>query len=89
MLKPIKEIRSIDGVQDFGYFYVCIKPLIKDFEHKSRHYIEKQTGLDHKTVQKLIDGTHIRTEHKVIERICYCFNCNIKDFCVYIPPKND
>lgn len=87
-MQAITELQSIDGIEDFGHYYVCIKPLTKHLKNHSNHYIEKQTGLDHHTVKKLLAGTHLKSDHKVIERICFCFMCDISDFCFYTPPND-
>lgn len=85
-MKPIK-VRSIDGYEDFGHFYVCIADLVKPL-NCSISYLVKMTGLNYRTLQKLINGNNQRTiEHSTIERICFCFNCKPEDFCFYIPPR--
>lgn len=80
-------IRSIDGYEDFGHFYVSIAHLVKPL-NCSITYLVKTTGLNYRTIEKLINGTNQRTvEHKTIERICFCFNCKPEDFCFYEPPQ--
>lgn len=87
-MKNTTKIESIDGYDDFGHFYVCIEHLVKPLGC-SISYLEKMTGLNYRTLSKLIDGENQRTiEHKTIEKICFCFNCKPEDFCYYIPPKN-
>lgn len=82
-------VKSIDGVEDFGNYYVCIKHLIEPL-NCTISYLEKMTGLNYRTLEKLINGEKQRTvENKTIERICYCFQCKPSDFCFYIPPKNN
>lgn len=86
MTKTAK-IKSIDGCDDFGHYYVSIEHLVKPL-NCSITYIVRMTGLNYRTLEKLIDGTNQRTvENKTIERICYCFDCKPEDFCFYIPPK--
>lgn len=78
----VSKIRSIDGIDDFGHYYVCIKHLIGD---STISYIAKQTGLNYRTIEKLVSSKNQRTvENKTIERICYCFQCKPEDICFYI-----
>lgn len=86
--KSKNQLRSIDGYEDFGHYYVCIKHLIEPLEC-SLSYLVKVTGLNYRTLEKLVSGEKQRTvEHKTIERICFCFQCMPEDFCFYIPPTN-
>ena len=85
-IKSVNTIRSVDGIEDFGHYYVCIRNLVKPL-NCSISYLVEQTGLNYRTIEKLIKGEKQRTvENSTIERICYCFQCQPSDFCFYEPP---
>lgn len=81
------KLRSIDGYDDFGHYYISIAHLVKSL-NCSIYNIMEVTGLNYRTVRKLISGANQRCiENKTIERICFCFQCKPEDFCFYVPPK--
>lgn len=69
------EYKTIIGKCEYTF---KLESLLKE-NRISKYQLEKDTGIDHKTIQNYCIGTLKRIDLRVISTICEYLNCNFND----------